>query len=146
MRLTERQGDADYSGASAYRFGSSSLAERAQGTVFVGLDFEDLIEFRNLQQVVDVCAWINELEPAAAVANGSMAAHKFAEPSAVYEFDAFQIQHDAIVSALEKIVNRCAKQASSFREGDLADDIGNYGAMRLAQTDSAFRGGGSFHT
>jgi hypothetical protein len=142
----EKQDRRNYPGASARRFGGSRLTERAQGAFFVLLDFEDMIQFCNSQQLVDVGARVNELELPAAAANGRMSPHEFSQPSAVDEIDAFQVQENAIVSVLQLIVNRVAKQARSFSKRDFADKIGNHGAMRLAQTDCASWGRGFFHT
>src|SRR5450432_206314 len=105
-----------------YLFGEE-VVEGFYGGEFVFADVEDGVELGDVEDVLDFLGEVEELEFAAGVADGGVAADQFSDAGAVDVVDAGEVEDDLLFAVGDEIADGVAEVADFVAEDDASGDV-----------------------
>src|SRR5438309_4547067 len=108
------------------------FGERRNCGCLVVLHVEDGVEFRDLQQIVNLLGQVQQLQLAPAVLHRSEGADQLANSRAVDIADVSKVQQYFVRTFSQYITNGVANRNAAFAESDAAAKIQNGDAVDLA--------------
>jgi len=90
---------------------------------FVVFDVEDGVELGDVEDVLDFLGEVEELEFAAGVADGGVAADQFTDAGAVDVVDAGEVKDDFLFALGDEMVDGVAEVADLVAQNDASGDV-----------------------
>jgi hypothetical protein len=121
--LKDRLGRCEIPAGAAAPPGDGRISEAVEGVGLVAENLEDLLQPGQDQQVLDLSAGIEELQPRPLLGGALVAGDQLADPGAVHVGHAFQVEDHGLPTLVEQGVHRLAQLDVAVADGDLAGQV-----------------------
>lgn len=102
---------------------AKSLAEAAEGGVFVALHVEDRNEPGDLEDVMNATGELQQLHFAAGSAYSRVSAYEFADSGAVDVVDVREVEQDLAMAGVKQAPDRVAQDRAALTQRDFPAEI-----------------------